>query len=278
VTIFTRDDPLKCEAYTFLAGSLGSFSITLWFLPVLHLFRPFVSGLRREGVDMNTIIRLTKFHELNSVRTVFRLLFAVPLFILSIDGIRPHPHVNENVFATEFLSMLAGFSVMVSSGLTLVIFFPRSIETEIAAHDAGVRGRRLFGSRHHLTLISQEQELCGTYAFDPEETRTPVDSNSNAGSPSSLYYKPAAFPSSPSQEAIYILPYAQQQELAPSPPPPAQLPTEPIRLAPNRRRPSLDCVPPPSRKFQQQQQQQQQQQVAERLLNPATNMSRLKEF
>jgi hypothetical protein len=25
----------KCEAYTFLAGSLGSLSITLWFLPVL---------------------------------------------------------------------------------------------------------------------------------------------------------------------------------------------------------------------------------------------------
>jgi hypothetical protein len=64
VTIFTRADPLKvlyrtarhlptalrifqrkhvlilvvpskCEAYTFLAGSLGSLSITLWFLPVL---------------------------------------------------------------------------------------------------------------------------------------------------------------------------------------------------------------------------------------------------
>lgn len=59
VTFFTRDDPLKVrycipcgirppqkhiltvitllqsEAYTFLAGSLGSLSITLWFLPVL---------------------------------------------------------------------------------------------------------------------------------------------------------------------------------------------------------------------------------------------------
>ena len=25
----------KCEAYTFLVGSIGSLSITLWFLPVL---------------------------------------------------------------------------------------------------------------------------------------------------------------------------------------------------------------------------------------------------
>lgn len=54
VVLYTREDPLKvrsvprgrkehlltfitskCEAYTFLAGSLGSLSITLWFLPVL---------------------------------------------------------------------------------------------------------------------------------------------------------------------------------------------------------------------------------------------------
>jgi hypothetical protein len=123
-------------------------------------------------------------------------------------------------------------------------------------------------------LISQEQELCGTYAFDPEET--PVDSN--AASPSSLYYKPAAFPpsSSPSQEDMYI-PADMQQELAPSPPPPAQLSTEPIRLMPNRRRPSLDCVLSPTRKFQQQQQQQQALGMAERLLNPATNVSQLKQ-
>ena len=52
VTLCTRSDPLKvrchlyaddsvlmlstkCEAYTFLAGSLGSLALTLWFLPVL---------------------------------------------------------------------------------------------------------------------------------------------------------------------------------------------------------------------------------------------------
>ena len=136
----------------------------------------------------------------------------------------------------------------------------------------------MFSSRHHLTLISQEQELYGTYAYDPEDT--PVDSD--AASPSSLYYKPAAFsPSSPSQEDIYAPMYTQDQSPL-SPPPAAQLPTEPIRLTPNRRRPSLDSVPPPTRKFQQQQQQQQQQQhqppssLAERFNNPATNVSRLK--
>ena len=57
VTIFTRADPVKvmttdpsgsliidadvpdpqCEAFTFLAGSLGSLSLTLWFLPILSV-------------------------------------------------------------------------------------------------------------------------------------------------------------------------------------------------------------------------------------------------
>lgn len=35
VTSLTLSDPLKCEAYTFLAGSLGSLTLTLWFLPIL---------------------------------------------------------------------------------------------------------------------------------------------------------------------------------------------------------------------------------------------------
>jgi hypothetical protein len=66
VTIFTRHDPLKAcsvaavpisethltpllqnEAFTFLAGSLGSFSLTLWFLPVLWTFPSFLANLVR---------------------------------------------------------------------------------------------------------------------------------------------------------------------------------------------------------------------------------------
>ncbi|KAI0061911.1 hypothetical protein BV25DRAFT_714306 [Artomyces pyxidatus] len=121
VTIFTRADPLKCEAYTFLAGSLGSLSLTLWFIPVLHLFPPFLKGLRREGVDMATIVRLTKFHELNTIRVVFRLLFALPLLILAADGMRPHQHINDTMIGTDLLTMIAGIGVTVSSGLTLVV-------------------------------------------------------------------------------------------------------------------------------------------------------------
>jgi hypothetical protein len=103
---------------------------------------------------------------------VFRFLFTIPIAILGIDGVRPHVHINENLFATgvipvtcvqrllvygcdsDFLVMLSGVGCVVSSAITLVvrtfsqyplivsgsfirqIFFPRSIEGEIAARDA----------------------------------------------------------------------------------------------------------------------------------------------
>ncbi|KAF6759993.1 hypothetical protein DFP72DRAFT_92316 [Ephemerocybe angulata] len=135
VTIFTRSDPLKSEAYTFMAGSLGSLSLTLWFVPILWTFPGFLRNLRREGVDIATIVRLTKFSELNTIRVIFRFVFTVPLLILGIDGVRPHNHINESVFWTDFLVVLAGFGCSISSAITLVIFFPRSVEGEIAAAD-----------------------------------------------------------------------------------------------------------------------------------------------
>ncbi|KAF8911575.1 hypothetical protein CPB84DRAFT_1912674 [Gymnopilus junonius] len=142
VTIFTRSDPLKSEAFTFLAGSLGSLSLTLWFTPILWTFPSFLKSLRAEGVDVPTIVRLTKFSELNLIRVVFRFLFTVPLLILGVDGVRPHIHINESMLWTDLLTMIAGFGCCISSGITLVIFFPRSIEGEIAARDAAKERKR----------------------------------------------------------------------------------------------------------------------------------------
>ncbi|KAH9959124.1 hypothetical protein BC827DRAFT_1216351 [Russula dissimulans] len=265
VAIFTRSDPLKCEAYTFLGGSIGSLSLTLSFLPVLYHFRPFLNGLRREGVDMNTIIRLTKFHELNIIRVLFRLLFAVSPFILAVDGLRPHHHINQSELGTELLAMLAGFGVIVSSGLTLVIFFPRSIENEILTRDTGMRSRGLFSSRNQLTL-SQEQELYGTY--DPEDI-TPVDKNPEDLSPPLplLYQKQAAVPAS-------AQPLWEGTPSSPAPlahPPPTLQHVEPttnIRLAPNRRAPSPERRTSFVGKLPWN--------YAERFNNPATRASRMR--
>jgi len=239
--------------------------LTFSFLPVLYLFQPFLNGLRREGVDMNTVIRLTKFHELNTIRVLFRLLFAVSPFILAVDGLRPHHHtINQSQLGTEFLAMLAGFGVIVSSGLTLVIFFPRSIENEIFARDTGIRSRGLFSSRNHLTFVSQEQELYGTY--DPEDI-TPVDKKPGDASPPllpPLYQKPTAISSStPLWEGT------QSPTPLAHPPPTLNLEPTNIRLAPNRRQPSPERRTSLVAKLPWN--------YAERFDNPATRVSRLRQ-
>lgn len=142
VTVFTREDPYKCEAYTILAGSLGSLSLTIWFLPILWAFPGFIESLKQADVDTNTIVRLTKFHELNCIRVFFRFLFTVPFVILGIDGVRPHQHINDKMFPTDLLGMIAGIGCVVSSGITLIIFFPRSIKGEVANREAARELRR----------------------------------------------------------------------------------------------------------------------------------------
>jgi len=188
VTIFTRDSPLQSEAYVFLSGSLGSLSLTLWFMPVLWTFPSFLRSLRSQGVDMTTIVRLTKFSELNTIRVVFRLLFTVPLLILGVDGVRPHKHVNENMFATDFLAMVAGFGCAISSAITLVIFFPRSIEGEIAQRDASIERKRArslgrsasVADSHYFTRSNMTQSIHGSN-YPSNYPASPVAGGGNSG-------------------------------------------------------------------------------------------------
>jgi len=197
ITIFTRADPLKSEAYSLLAGSLGSLSLTIWFIPILWAFPGFLGNLRSEGVDSATIVRLTKFSELNIIRVVFRFLFTIPIVILGIDGIRPHIHINENLFATDFLVMIAGIGCVVSSAITLVIFFPRSIEGEIAARDAtkahemSRRGLStgFVGIDSRMHLSSRQEHLPGdTYIISSGPIQQLEEYTQSTESPESRYH------------------------------------------------------------------------------------------
>ena len=51
----------------------------------------------------------------------FRLMFTVSFLILGADGVRPHHHVNESMFWTDFLAMVGAFGCCVSSALTIVV-------------------------------------------------------------------------------------------------------------------------------------------------------------
>jgi hypothetical protein len=70
LTVLTRADPYKCEAWTFFAGGIGSLLITLWFLVVLAKFPRFLKRVKQEGAEADVVVRLTTFDELN-VRTCF---------------------------------------------------------------------------------------------------------------------------------------------------------------------------------------------------------------
>jgi len=150
VTIFTRSDPLTSEAYLFLTGSLGSLTITIWFLPILWLFPSFLEILKDEGVDTATIVRLTKFNELNRLRVSLRFCFICPLLILGVDGVRPQHILNESMTVTDILVTVSGLGCVLSSAMTLVIFFPRSVESEIAERDAAM-SRKWSSSRQDTT-------------------------------------------------------------------------------------------------------------------------------
>ena len=52
---------------------------------------------------------------------MFRFMFTSTFLILGADGIRPHHHVNESMFWTDFLAMVGAFGCCVSSALTLVV-------------------------------------------------------------------------------------------------------------------------------------------------------------
>ncbi|KAI0326063.1 hypothetical protein GY45DRAFT_1374235 [Cubamyces sp. BRFM 1775] len=159
VTIFTRADPLKCEAFTFLAGSLGSLSLTLWFLPILWTFPSFLKALKLNNVDTRTIVRLTTFHELNCLRVVFRLIFVLPFMALAVDGIRPHQHVNDSMFWTEFLTSIAAVGCIISSAITLVIFFPRSVESEVQSRHATREKSQSQSRSRHSRHMRRDSEL-----------------------------------------------------------------------------------------------------------------------
>jgi len=135
-TIVTRSDPIKTVAATFLAGSISDLILNLNNLTVLYKFPTFLRELKSEGVDIGTIVRLTTFYELNYIRVLFRFLFTVPLLILGVDGLTNALAVNMSLFASEFLAFLGGVGCMVSAGMTLVVFFPRSVSTEIKAKEA----------------------------------------------------------------------------------------------------------------------------------------------
>jgi len=129
-TLITRDEIEQCQAWVFLVGSSASTATTLCFLYVLASFPIFIRHVKEEGADPDVVVRLTTFYNLNVVRVMFRFLFTIPLLVLAIDGIQGQHRINADPFWSDFLLILGGIGCFISSTITLLIFFPRSITQE----------------------------------------------------------------------------------------------------------------------------------------------------
>ncbi|KAF7797148.1 hypothetical protein EIP86_008340 [Pleurotus ostreatoroseus] len=128
---FLTHDNVQCDAWIFLVGSSGSTITTVCFLYVLWRFPRFIEHVKEQGADPSVVVRLATFYQLNLVRVVFRFLFTVPLLLVAVDGIIAGSHpINRDLFWTDFLTMIAGIGCFISTMITLLIFFPRSIVKE----------------------------------------------------------------------------------------------------------------------------------------------------
>lgn len=70
-------------------------------------FPRFILDCRRQGANLDVIEKLSYFQHLNAIRTVFRVIYAMALLILSIDGQTEKKRINSTPAALDGLFMAA---------------------------------------------------------------------------------------------------------------------------------------------------------------------------
>lgn len=135
LTVLVRRGVLEtCMAWIFLAGSAAGSFTTLCFIYVLVKFPSFIRHVKSEGAQPDVVIRLSTFYQLNLIRVVFRVCFNLPLLVSGLDGVQGSHSIVMDPFWGDFLLMIGGIGCFVSSAITLLIFFPRSITQESGFH------------------------------------------------------------------------------------------------------------------------------------------------
>ncbi|KAH9174452.1 hypothetical protein EDB89DRAFT_2149509 [Lactarius sanguifluus] len=133
-TMIARHNILTIDAWIFLVGTLSSSTTNVIFIYVLVRFPVFLRHVKAEGAAPEVVVRLATFYELNLIRIVFRFLASTPLLILAVDGIRGAHRVNRSLFWSDILLMISAIGQVISSLITVMIFFPRSVTKENGYH------------------------------------------------------------------------------------------------------------------------------------------------
>ncbi|KZS88184.1 hypothetical protein SISNIDRAFT_460050 [Sistotremastrum niveocremeum HHB9708] len=144
VAILTRHDYAKSQALVYLIGSIFGIVLTLCFIPILFVFPEFIQSLKDLNVERDILLRLLKFHELNTTRVIYRFVFLIPLLIVGIDGVSSsHAILGRSLVRTDILTIIAGLGAAISSFITVQIFFPRSIEVDLQRQERRESARRI---------------------------------------------------------------------------------------------------------------------------------------
>ncbi|KAF7294047.1 hypothetical protein MKEN_01451100 [Mycena kentingensis (nom. inval.)] len=130
-TLLKRKHLQTCEAWIFAAGASAGTFTTVCFLYVLWNFPRFIRSVKKEGAVPDVVVRLTTFYHFNCIRVVFRFFFTVPLLTLAIDALADDSYrVVRSPFWSDIFLMTGGIGCFISSAITMLIFFPRSMTTE----------------------------------------------------------------------------------------------------------------------------------------------------
>ncbi|TFK50744.1 hypothetical protein OE88DRAFT_1645045 [Heliocybe sulcata] len=192
-----------CQAWIFLAGSCASTATTVAFIYVLWMFPGFLLHVKSQGAEIDVVVRLATFYQLNLIRVCFRFIFTLPLLILAIDGVQGAHPILMSPFGSDILLMLAAIGCFVSSAITLLIFFPRSLVKE--EDYAPPQGSLHATSPKTAEALSHRCPRCRSRAFNtgppPSEARSPAPSTTG-----SYFPFPNPEPYSPGSEIMLDAP------------------------------------------------------------------------
>ncbi|KAJ7251172.1 hypothetical protein B0H12DRAFT_1185515 [Mycena haematopus] len=158
-TLIKRHDLETCAAWIFVAGSSAGTFTTVCFLYVLANFPGFIRSVKAEGAEPDVVVRLATFYHLNATEVAQRFVFTVPLLILGLDAL-----VDKSFLVVDILLMMGGIGCFISSAITMLVFFPRSMTSE-----AGYKA-------HALSQHSKAHTAAATELPDYERNDTPMPS------------------------------------------------------------------------------------------------------
>ncbi|KAJ7672115.1 hypothetical protein B0H17DRAFT_1084494 [Mycena rosella] len=130
-TLVKRHNIETCGPWIFLAGASAGTFTTICFLYVLANFPGFIRSVKLEGAEPDVVVRLATFYHLNCIRVIFRFLFTVPLLVLAVDALVDKSFIIiGSAFWSDILLMMGGIGCFISSAITMLVFFPRSMTFE----------------------------------------------------------------------------------------------------------------------------------------------------